>query len=157
MKFVVLLLSMSAALPAQGLKVTQPPRNCHIFEQRFDNPFSDTKGYWQPAVAWHAEYALGSLGLSYGLHRFLHFPSWLAAGTVTVGIGIAPHVRSVLIKRTYPINPGDIAFDLWDRATPAFWAVAHKDDSTKIAWKSHLRSTGTWLIGYALLACFASP
>ena len=148
---------LAASVGAQGLKVTQPPGDCNLIERKFDNPFSDTKGYVQPRIAWHAEYAVASMGIAYAVHRITHLPGWASAAAATIAIGVVPHVRSVLIQRRYPIDPGDLAFDFWDRATPAFWMVGHRDDSTRTVWKNHMIAGGTWLLGYAALACYASP
>lgn len=150
-------ITLASTGEAQGFRVRQPPANCNLAERKFDNPFSDTKGYVQPRIAWHAEYAVASMGIAYAVHRITHLPGWASAAAATVAIGVVPHVRSVLIQRRYPINPGDLAFDFWDRATPAFWVIGHRDDSTRTVWKNHGIATGTWLLGYAALACYASP
>jgi len=152
-----LAIALAPHIGAQGLKVSQPPANCDLTQRKFDNPFSDTKGYVQPRIAWHAEYAVASMGIAYAVHRVTHLPGWASAAAATIAIGVVPHVRSVLIQRRYPINPGDLAFDFWDRATPGFWVIGHRDDATRPVWKNHLISGGTWLLGYAALACYASP
>jgi hypothetical protein len=151
----VLLLSMSAG--AQGLRVTQPPPDCNVFKSAFDNPFSDTRGWTQPRIAWHAEYAVGSYFIASVVRKVTHLPPWLAATVTSVGIGVLPHVRSVVIQRRYPINPGDIAFDAVNRATPYVWLASHSDDTTRSWASTHWKPVATWLVADLSLACFSSP
>lgn len=147
----------SAPASAQTGRVEWPKQlDCDVTRRAFDNPFSDRKGYWQPRIAWHAEYAAGSLAMGYGLKK-LGAPTWLAATAPTIAIGLAPHVRGHL-KGYYAINIADWTFDLWNRATPVFWAIGHRDDdSSGVKWKNHAKAAGVWTIGYLATACFASP
>lgn len=156
---VLALLLVCTALPtrAQGLKITQPPADCHLTTSAFDNPFSDTHGYWQPRVVWHAEFALGTYLVADLVHRVTHLPPWASATVAAVGIGVLPHVRSVLIQRRYPINPGDLAFDAVNRGTPFVWLAGHSDDTTRTWVGNHWKPAVTWLAADLALACFSSP
>lgn len=134
---------------AQGLKVTQPPPDCNLGRRAFDNPFSDTKGYWQPRVLWHAEYAVGTAALSWGIHKVTRLPKWASATIAAVGVGVVPHFRSVILQRRYPINPGDIAFDAVNRGTPYVFVSSQP----RGVWTAF----GVWLATDMALSCFASP
>jgi hypothetical protein len=143
---------------AQGLKITQPGPNCNLFESRFDNPFSDTKGFYQPAIAWHAEYALSSYVFAWGIDKATghHLPGWLTAGIV-IGAYQIPHIRGGFIRRDYPINPLDMTYDFVNRATPAVWAVGNSDDSTRSWLSTHWKPATVWLVTDLALSCWASP
>lgn len=153
------LLSVVAAPVAhcQGLRIVQPPPDCRLFAPAFDNPFSDTKGYTQPRIAWHAEYAVASYAAASLVRKVTHLPPWLSATVAAVGIGVLPHVRSVIIQRRYPINPGDLAYDAVNRATPFVWLAGHSDDSTRSWASNHWKPAAVWLATDVALACFASP
>lgn len=144
------------AARAQGLHVTQPPPDCNLGRVAYDNPFGEARRYKQARVLWHLEYAAGSLAVSYVLHRVVHLPWWASAG-VTVGLGVAPHIRGGVLQRKYPINPGDWVFDFWDRAVPAIWAANHHDEPQQSKVRNLGASFEKWLAGYAATACFASP
>ena len=146
-----------APLPAQGLRITQPSPDCRLWQSAFDNPFSDTNGYTQPRAVWHAEYALASYGIAALIQRVTHVRPWIAATMTTVAIGVLPHVRSVLIQRRYPINPGDLAFDAVNRATPFIAVARHTDDSTRSFLANHWKPVAVWLAADLSLACFSSP
>jgi hypothetical protein len=142
-------LCVARDLPAQRLSISQPGRDCRLTRSAFDNTFSDTKGYWQPRIAWHAEYAALSLATAYGIHRLTHLsPMWSAVVT-TVGLGLVPHIRGGIINRTYPIEPMDWAFDAWDRGTPIAWAYGRDN--------GYMKPALVWLSGYAGLACWGEP
>lgn len=158
----ILLVALAIVSPpahAQFVRVEWPERlDCDITRNAFDNPFSDTKGYVLPRYQWHAAYAGGTLALGYALHRWGKLPPWAASTIATLGIGLVPHVRGYL-KGTYAINPADWSFDLWNRSTPTFWAIAHRhdDSSSGVHWRRHAIATGTWTLGYLATVCFASP
>lgn len=152
-KFLVLLLATAFAVPlaAQRLRVEQPRPDCNVFERRAENFLSDHSYTVQPRIVIHAEMGALPLMVAYALVR-AHFPHWLAASVAVVAIGVVPHVRSVFIQHRYAINPGDLAFDLWDRSTPFFW-LAGRDTGSR----SRLKAGGAWLAGYVALVCFSSP
>jgi hypothetical protein len=154
---IAVVVAAMSPLGAQGFKITQPPPNCRILDKRLDNPYDDTHHYLQPRMAWHAEYATASLLTGFALRKWTRLPNWVIGIAPTFAFGIAPHVRGGIIKRSYPINPLDWAFDAWTRAGPSFWIVAHRDDSTDVVWKHHAVATGIFLAGYAALACYSSP
>jgi hypothetical protein len=154
---VCLMLALSIPAHGQGLRITQPAPDCDVRKSAFDNPFSDTNGYWQPRIAWHAEYALGSYFAASLVRRVTHLPPWLSATVAAVGIGVLPHVRSVVIQRGYPINPGDLAFDAVNRGTPYVWLASHSDDSTRSWAANHWKPAAVWLMADLSLACFSSP
>ena len=147
----------SAAAGAQ-VRFKRPTVDCNLARKAFDNPFHDSRGWWMRRYLWHAGFQVGSLGVGYGLHRFTSLPTWAAAGTPTIGLGLLPHVRQTLIGDA-TINSADWAFDLWNRSTPTIWAVAHKKDHDGggIRWKRHAVALGVFLVGYAALSCFSSP
>jgi hypothetical protein len=134
---------------AQGLRVVQPPPDCNLLRQAWDNPYDDVHLYRQPRIAWHAEYAIGTAALSWAIHKTTRLPRWASATIASVGIGVLPHVRSVFILRHYPINPGDLAFDAVNRSTP-FIFVSSRPPTR---WKAF----GVWLAADLALSCFASP
>lgn len=142
-------LCFARALPAQQRLINPQTRDCRLTRSAYDNPLSDTQGYWQPRIAWHAEYAALSFAAAYTIHRVTHLsPMWSAAVT-TVGLGLIPHIRGSLMNGTYPIHPMDWAFDMWDRGMPFVWAA-----SGDYGYK---RPALVWLAGYAALACYAEP
>jgi len=144
-----------AATRAQGWQIRQPSPDCDLTRRAYENPFTDGHHYIQPRLAWHIEYAVGSIAVAYVVHR-LGLPRW--ASTLTaIGLGVAPHIRSGLIQRRYPINPGDVVFDVWDRAVPAYWASGAFDDTTSDRARDRAHAVGVWLGGYVATACFASP
>ena len=153
---VVALTCMGYRAEAQAIQWKPSPLGCDVTKRAFDNPFSDTKGYWQPRIMWHAEYGLGTWALGYGLYKATKMPPWLATSIATIGIGFVPHIRGY-VKGQYAINISDWTFDGWNRAAPTFWAIAHRDDANGIVWKNHVVATATYLVGYAALMCFASP
>jgi hypothetical protein len=142
-------LCIARDLPAQRLAISQPARDCRLTRSAFDNPFSDRQGYWQPRIAWHAEYAALSFGVAYAIHRVTHLPPMWSAAVTTVGLGLVPHIRGGMINHAYAIHPMDWAFDTWDRGTPFVWSVGRDHGYTKPALM--------WLAGYAGLACWAEP
>lgn len=150
----LLLVTCASLASGQGL-IVQPSPDCHLFAPAFDNPFSDTRGFTQPRIAWHAEYAVASYALASVVHRVTHLPPWLSATAAAAGIGVLPHVRSVLIQRRYPINPGDLAFDAVNRATPFVWLA--RGDSTRSWVGNHWKPAAVWLAADVSLACFSSP
>jgi hypothetical protein len=134
---------------AQGFRVVQPAPDCNLGRRAFDNPFSDTKGYVQPRIAWHVEYAVGTALLTWAIDKATPLPKWASATTATVLVGVVPHARSVFWQRRYPINPGDLAFDLVNRSTP-FVMVSSAPARRWLAFS-------TWLAADALLSCLSSP
>lgn len=147
----------AAPSSAQGFRVVQPAPDCRIFQRRYDNftDFSST-GFVQSRIAWHAEMAVLSLATAYLISKAFHWGAWPAAATTAIGLGLVPHVRSVLIQRRYPMNPGDWAFDLWNRAVPAVNAI--DDHAPTITLKSvSAKGAAMWLVGYVALACFSDP
>jgi hypothetical protein len=141
-------LCIARDLPAQRL-IAPPTRDCRLTRSAYDNPFSDGSGYWQPRIAWHAEYAALSLAVAYTIHRVTHLPPMWSAAVTTLGLGLLPHIRGSLINDTYPVHSMDWAFDVWNRGTPFVWAVGRDRGYTKPAL--------VWLAGYAGLACWAEP
>jgi len=102
---------------------------------------------------WHAFYAALSTATAEVIHRTTHLPRWASAVTATVGLGLVPHIRGGLFDRRYPINPADWGFDLFDRAAPIFvWSGASGGTV-----RSQTLAATPFLVGYAALACYASP
>lgn len=120
MRWLLLLGLLAPALPAQ---------DCHVFRSAFDNPFSDTKGYWQPRIAWHLEKA----GVAWVATR--KAPRWVKILPAVIVTGL--HVRGA-VRGYYKVNAGDWIADAWmvsaSLVTPKVWAM-----------------------GYPVAACFASP
>jgi len=136
-------------LRAQRISIAQPSRDCRLTRSAFDNSFSDSRGYWQPRIAWHAEYAALSLATAYGIHRVTHLSPMWSAAVATVGLGLVPHIRGGIVNRSYPINPMDWTFDLWDRGAPVAWAYGRDN--------GYMKPALVWLSGYAGLACWGEP
>jgi hypothetical protein len=102
---------------------------------------------------WHAFYATLSTATAEVIHRTTHLPRWASAVTATVGLGLVPHIRGGLLDRRYPIDPADWGFDLFDRAAPIFvWSGVSGG-----TLRSQTVAATTFLVGYAALACYASP
>lgn len=149
---------LAAPLAAQGLKITQPAPDCALARKTFDNPFSDSKGWVMRRYEWHTFYVSLSGVTALALRHAPFAPSWLrgriGSGAVTaVGLGIVPHVRSVLIQRRYPIDPLDLAFDLWDKSGTLVGGLG----ASGATWQSRTLAATTWAGGYLALMCYASP
>lgn len=101
---------------------------------------------------WHAFYAGLSVATAEAIHRTTHMPRWASAATATVAIGLVPHVRGV-IRRRYPFDARDWAFDLVDRSAPLFvWR-----ESAPQSWESRTVTAAAYAGAYLSLACYASP
>lgn len=144
--------SMSVSSP---ITAQTPPRrpDCDLAERRYDNPFADHSGWYMRRYEWHAFYAVASTATAEGIHRLTHLPRWASAVTATVALGVVPHLRSGVFERRYPINPPDWGFDLFNRAAPLFVWYGLKGGT----WQSGAASGAAYVVGYATLACYASP
>ena len=139
-----------SAMPAQQ---SQYKPDCNLAERRFDNPVADHSGWWMRRYQWHAFYAITSTVAAEGIHRVTHLPRWASAVTAAVVLGVAPHVRSSLLTRQYPVDPLDWGFDAFNRAAPIFvWSGLSGG-----SWRSKTLAAATYAVGYASLACYASP
>lgn len=142
----LLLLSFSLPLSVQGLKITQSKADCNVFESKFDNPFSDTRGWEMRRVYWHLGYAVASDFIANEIHDRLHVPLKVATIGTALGIGLIPHIRSGIIRRDNPINPMDWVFDLNNRSLPIYL-----DQSSKVLGISE------YLVSYGATMCWSSP
>lgn len=89
-------------------------QDCRIWQMAQDNPFSDSRHYTQPRIAWHAEKAAASwVGVT--VARKLHAPKW--ARVVPALVVTALHVRGT-IRRTYRVNAADWIADAWIVSLP---------------------------------------
>lgn len=125
------------AMPVNAqIRIVQPAPDCRLSRRMYDNPFSDSRGYWQPRYAWHVERTLTGLVASAVLRR-AHVPRPVAV-VVPALVVTALHVRGV-IRGVYPLNPMDWFADAWMMSAAAM-------------------RPGFWLVGYAATGiCFASP
>jgi hypothetical protein len=151
----VIVTTVALAMPSAILPAQNPSRrpDCNLAEKRFDNPFADHSGWSMRRYEWHAFYAAASTAAAEGIHRATHLPRWASAVTVTVALGIVPHLRSGVFAKRYPINPPDWGFDLFNRAAPLFVWSGLRGGSTR----SELFSATSYAAGYIVLACYASP
>jgi hypothetical protein len=146
----LLTLLATSALLAQ---TSTDARNCDLTQRRFDDPFSDHRGWSMRRYEWHAFYAVGSIAASEGIHRVTHMPRWASAVTATVALGILPHIRGGLLIKRYPIDPLDWSFDAFNRSAPIFvWRGMSGGN-----WQSKTIAATTYAAGYAALACYSSP
>jgi hypothetical protein len=159
MKFRILifatLLAIAPPLSAQSLGMTWPV-NCRFGESVFDNPFSDTNGYYQPRGAWLVEYSAGSYLAAVLINKITHLPPWLTATVVTVGLGVLPHVRSIGFQHRYRLT-ADVAFDAVNRATPFVWLAGRTTDTTRSWLSTHWKSAAVWAVADLALCPYASP
>lgn len=149
---VVLALVCATGLSAQTAPIYLSRPNCHAFAPHVEQPFDYTHSYTQPAIAWDAEFAAGSLATGMLLRR-LGAPLWVAGALPTVAFGLVPHLVGWRMGR-YNIDLAHWTQSLWDRATPAVWAVAHRDDSTRTIWRNHVEAAAIWLAVEVPLTCF---
>lgn len=142
----LLVLVLIASAPAHAQLYVHPPSDCRLADRRYDG------GLVMRRYELHALKASGSLAAAELVHRTTHLPRWASAITATVFIGILPHITGGIILRTYPINPMDWAFDLFNASAPVLvWA------GSRGGWRSAVGATALEVAGYATLACWASP
>lgn len=146
------LLVLARPAGAQTATVYLSRPNCHVFAPHVDQPFDHTHSFTQPAIAWDAEAAGLSLGTGM-LLKHLGAPWWVAGALPTIGFGLVPHLIGWRTGR-YNIDVAHWTFVLVNRATPAVWAVAHRDDSTHTVWTTHAKAAALWLAADASLSCF---
>ena len=128
------------------------PRDCNLARRAYDDPFTDSRGWHMRRYQWHAFYAGLSVATAEAIHRTTRMPRWASAATATVAIGLVPHVRGV-IRRRYPFDARDWAFDVVDRSAPLFvWRV-----SAPQSWTSRTVTAAGYAGSYLSLACYASP
>jgi hypothetical protein len=157
MTIVALLAVAIGPAHAQRLEIAMQPANCALADQAFDNPFSDATGWTMRRYQWHGFYAALSLTAAYVIHRATGLPPWLSATVASVGIGLVPHIRGGLIRRDYPIDPADWAFDAWNRSTPLLWVLGTRSADSAHRTRAALSAAAIYAGGYAALACHASP
>lgn len=119
-------------------------QRCNVLERRYDNPLSDSHSWAMPAVAWHASYAVLSLGTAYLIHRATKLSTTKSAWAATLGLGLVPHVRG-LVRHSYPFDAGDWSFDLSNRGLPAYLTLGTS------------RGSLAYAASYAALVCWSSP
>lgn len=130
--------AMLTVLLALQLHVVQPPPDYRLWQYRIENPVTGLEGgLMQPRIAFHAEYAIGSVLLAKALQK-VHVPPIITV----LSIAVVPHILGGVIQKRYPINPGDWVFDAWKMSLP----LVH---TTKVRWR--------WLAGYAVLSGYGSP
>jgi hypothetical protein len=136
------LLVAIVAIAASSLRA----QDCNLARRAFDNPFSDSRGWWMPRYAWHGFYAGAGVAVGEVLHRATKRPRWQTAIAAGVATSLVWHVRG-LVRKQYGFSPRDWAFDFFVRSAPL------------LLWDQRPRTlAATTLIGgYFSLACFASP
>ena len=150
------LLSISTApIGAQSIRFVNPPRDCNLGRKAYDNPFSDSHGFYLRRYQWHLFYAALSTGGAEALHQVTGWPRWSTALISSVGFGLVPHVRQTVKapdgERT--INARDWAFDGLIRSAPLILRTGRGGGG----WKSRTIATTGFVAGYLSLACYGSP
>lgn len=152
---VLLTPSVSFGQTWRGYQIRQPAPNCNLAQMSSDNFIGDGK----VGTVYARRYQLHlisigtSVAASYAIKKIFKMGPVKSAAIGGVATGILPHVRSVLIQRRYPINPGDLAADATMRMVPFIMTVGHHQH-TKTA---HAMSALTVVASYFAVACFASP
>ena len=119
--------------------------------KRWDNPLG--RGGWEMRrYEWHVFYASTATAGAEFLHRSTGLSRGLSALTVSLGMGLVPHVVGVTRNR-YPFDGRDWAFDLVNRSAPLILWTGTSGKS----WQSKTLACTTIIAAYFALAPYASP
>jgi hypothetical protein len=142
--------SLSLAFCASRVGAQEP--DCNLAAKRWDNPISDGGGMYLRRYQWHIAYASASTLSAEFLHRATGLPRWASALSMSVAMGVLPHVRGIS-RGQYVFNARDWGFDLFNRAAPlVIWTGMSGQ-----TWQSRTLAGTTILGGYFSLVCWASP
>lgn len=125
--------------------------NYDFAARRWDNP-TGIGGWYMRRYEWHAFYATTATASAEFLHRSTGLNRGVSALTVTLGMGLIPHVVGVSRKQ-YPFDARDWAFDLVNRAAPLILWTGVSGKS----WQSKTLAASTLVCAYFATAPFASP
>jgi hypothetical protein len=138
-----------------GYTVSQPPADCNLKRVSSDNFIGDGRRgtITAPRYQLHAISIGTSVVASYAVRKVFRLGPVKSAAIGGLGVGLLPHVRSVLIQRRYPIDPGDIVADATMRMAPFMVAVGHHDHSAS----AHFLAGVSVVASYFAVACWAHP